>query len=571
MLVVTDSLKPKHTQAYEQLQEKFKNPEEVKQKFREKKRKQWEERRFVQTQPTLSVILKGLSNSANEEEITNIIYNIHGLVPTRVRIVRDKETGQSRGFGFVDFSTVEESQMLMDSTAGGMFIGNDYVELEYSHKAAPIAKPSENVQEESYKEQIYQDWICGHCNTQNFMHRDSCFGCSHPRDETAQEVITKQSENISQNDGLPPTVELIVRGLNILTTETTLLNVFGQFAPVKACRVIKDKVTQISRQFGFVEFYSVEDATRVLSMCSELFIDGVRVNVAYAKRQHVPETEVPATEDVNVAQWNALYNYTGTDEKLEEKQKKIETKDEISNKSLSQCGFVFDEETGYYYNSQLNYYYDTKTGYYYDCAAGVWMYYDEEKKTYIPFPQEESATDTTTSETTQSVIDGNTVIGPLLPQTSEEKEEIVEVISSGGFVPNPKFNEQLKILEKEIELAQLQAEPSTSSSTKQGIKRKRDVKPKESIEEVEKKEIDDENVGKKLLEKLGWTKGEGLGRNKSGITAPISVKPVEKHSGLGFAKSSTAPSTKKRKESYQKEGMKVLQKRFNEIEEEKRE
>lgn len=346
---------------------------------------------------------------------------------------------------------------------------------------------------------------------------------------------------------------------------------FGQFAPVKACRVIKDKVTQISRQFGFVEFYSVEDATRVLSMCSELFIDGVRVNVAYAKRQHVPETEVPATEDVNVAQWNALYNYTGTDEKLEEKQKKIETKDEISNKSLSQCGFVFDEETGYYYNSQLNYYYDTKTGYYYDCAAGVWMYYDEEKKTYIPFPQEESATDTTTSETTQSVIDGNTVIGPLLPQTSEEKEEIVEVISSGGFVPNPKFNEQLKILEKEIELAQLQAEPSTSSSTKQGIKRKRDVKPKESIEEVEKKEIDDENVGKKLLEKLGWTKGEGLGRNKSGITAPISVKPVEKHSGLGFAKSSTAPSTKKRKESYQKEGMKVLQKRFNEIEEEKRE
>lgn len=158
-------MKPKHTQAYEQLQEKFKNPEEVKQKFREKKRKQWEERRFVQTQPTLSVILKGLSNSANEEEITNIIYNIHGLVPTRVRIVRDKETGQSRGFGFVDFSTVEESQMLMDSTAGGMFIGNDYVELEYSHKAAPIAKPSENVQEESYKEQIYQDWICGHVSS----------------------------------------------------------------------------------------------------------------------------------------------------------------------------------------------------------------------------------------------------------------------------------------------------------------------------------------------------------------------------------------------------------------------
>jgi len=366
------------------------------------------------------------------------------------------------------------------------------------------------------------------------------------------------------------------------------LNVFSQFAPVKACRVIKDRVTQISRQFGFVEFYTVEEASQVLAQCSDLLIDGVRVNVTFAKRQHIASESEPS-EDSGLAQWSSLYSYTGTDENLEEKKKKIEKQDNSqvhSTESLSQCGFIYDETTGYYYNSQLNYYYDTNTGYYYDCAAGVWMYYDEEKKTYISFPQEGTTEPTTTdAPTNDSPAHSEKIIGPSLPPSMEsssttddtEATEVVEVISSGGFVPNPQYSEKIKKLEDDInsELVKTELEEKLYSKPKQPtVKRKREAQPstEQTAAALEKKEIGDDNVGKKMLEKLGWTKGEGLGKNRSGITAPISAKTFEKNTGLGFAKSNVGafPPTKKKKENYHKEGMKVLQKRFNEMENEEK-
>ena len=198
------------------------------------------------------------------------------------------------------------------------------------------------------------------------------------------------------------------------------------------------------------------------------------------------------------------------------------------------------------------------------------MYYNEEDKTYVAFPAEgtDASEQNDNSEEKNPTTEGK-VIGPSLPKSQEEeKEQVIEVISSGGFVPNPEFNEQLKQLEKDIEQATSQLNRENGKS-QQGVKRKRDTKPV-NAKELEKKEIDDNNVGKKMLEKLGWTKGEGLGKNKSGITTPISAKQTEKNTGLGFAKSNTGgglgQANKKRKESYQKEGMKVLQKRFNELE-----
>ena len=39
--------------------------------------------------------------------------------------------------------------------------------------------------------------------------------------------------------------------------------------------------------------------------------------------------------------------------------------------------------------------------------------------------------------------------------------------------------------------------------------------------------------GKKIREKFGWKEGEGLGKNKSGITDVIQVKRREENKGLG--------------------------------------
>ncbi|VDL97532.1 unnamed protein product [Schistocephalus solidus] len=48
--------------------------------------------------------------------------------------------------------------------------------------------------------------------------------------------------------------------------------------------------------------------------------------------------------------------------------------------------------------------------------------------------------------------------------------------------------------------------------------------------------IDEQNVGSRLLAKMGWSRGEGLGKAGSGITEPVSVNMrLNAHAGLGSA------------------------------------
>ena len=47
------------------------------------------------------------------------------------------------------------------------------------------------------------------------------------------------------------------------------------------------------------------------------------------------------------------------------------------------------------------------------------------------------------------------------------------------------------------------------------------------------KELPEDNIGHKILEKFGWCKGEGLGLNNDGIKTPISITIKNNKRGLG--------------------------------------
>ncbi|KAH0650863.1 hypothetical protein KY290_031705 [Solanum tuberosum] len=71
--------------------------------------------------PNNKLFVAGLSWSVDEKSLSDA-FSSFGQV-TEVRIMYDKETGRSRGFGFVYFSKDEEASSAKDSMDGKAFLG----------------------------------------------------------------------------------------------------------------------------------------------------------------------------------------------------------------------------------------------------------------------------------------------------------------------------------------------------------------------------------------------------------------------------------------------------------------
>ncbi len=80
---------------------------------------------------------------------------------------------------------------------------------------------------------------------------------------------------------------IYVGNLSFGTTEEGLLSVFSQFGQVVSAMVIRDRLTDQSRGFGFVEMELEDDAVEAIAALDGQMIDGrrVRVNVAEERAQ----------------------------------------------------------------------------------------------------------------------------------------------------------------------------------------------------------------------------------------------------------------------------------------------
>jgi RNA-binding protein 5/10 len=229
--------------------------------------------------PTKSLLLRGLKTITTEDAVLHDFLSllislkiseylkIYGAVE-EVRLVRDKVSLESRGFAFVDFYTVEDAKNVMDYTRGTITIDGQSVHLDYSRSQGAPAKP------QSYHPD-FKDWVCPKvklkvgeltlkCNGSNFARRRACYLCQTPK--PAHPLLTAVDQH---RDSLIPCTVLVVRGLDITTTEDSVLytkheltfkirELLSQYAPLKEVRLIRDKLTHISRGFCFVELNSLE-------------------------------------------------------------------------------------------------------------------------------------------------------------------------------------------------------------------------------------------------------------------------------------------------------------------------
>ncbi len=97
--------------------------------------------------------------------------------------------------------------------------------------------------------------------------------------------------------GLPPSATM--------ASVKSALEVYQK--PIRDVRVPRDQSNGLSRGFGFVEYFSVADATAVLAACYTLplILDGRMVSLSYADPARAPigqNREVTALPETPVAQ-----------------------------------------------------------------------------------------------------------------------------------------------------------------------------------------------------------------------------------------------------------------------------
>ncbi|XP_026188098.1 RNA-binding protein 10 isoform X2 [Mastacembelus armatus] len=251
--------------------------------------------------PSNIIMLRMLPPNATANEIRAQLQE-QGIQPREVRLMRNKSSGQSRGFAFVEFNLIQEATRWMETNQGVLLILGQRVSMHYSDP-----KPRAN-----------EDWLCNKCGVQNFKRREKCFKCSVPKSEAELKLpqlqrdlpVGIQKEGAQGLLPLPvpyhsssPTVTpgqaaqqtdvandtLILRNLGPHTSVEAILSALAPFATLSPSnvRLIKDKHTHLNRGFAFLQLTTIVEASQLLQILQALqpalSIDGKAIVVEFAK------------------------------------------------------------------------------------------------------------------------------------------------------------------------------------------------------------------------------------------------------------------------------------------------
>uniref|UniRef100_UPI00398F0CB8 RNA-binding protein 10-like isoform X2 n=1 Tax=Pristiophorus japonicus TaxID=55135 RepID=UPI00398F0CB8 len=249
------------------------------------------------------IMLRMLPQSATENDI-RVQLQYSGHQPRDVRLMRNKSSGQSRGFAFVEFNHLQDATRWMEANQHSLVVLGQQVSMYYSDP-----KPKAN-----------EDWLCNKCGVQNFKRREKCFKCGVPKSEGELRLVPGRKDlQLPLPEGPQPLLKLpqpfqppqlqhqhllhsqqqqlnenandtvILRNLNPHTTLDVILSALTPYAVLSPSnvRLIKDKQTQLNRGFAFIQLSTIVEASQLLqilqSLQPPLNIDGKTINVEFAK------------------------------------------------------------------------------------------------------------------------------------------------------------------------------------------------------------------------------------------------------------------------------------------------
>lgn len=75
----------------------------------------------------MNIYVGNLPHAVNDKQLEDKFKEVTGIDVTNVKIIKDRETGESRGFGFLDIENNEDAKRAIDAMNGYDFDGRRLV------------------------------------------------------------------------------------------------------------------------------------------------------------------------------------------------------------------------------------------------------------------------------------------------------------------------------------------------------------------------------------------------------------------------------------------------------------
>ncbi|KAJ1558563.1 hypothetical protein HK096_010191 [Nowakowskiella sp. JEL0078] len=524
--------------------------------------------------PNIDIVVQGLPLTMTESRVKQRIQELGGNVQS-VRIIKDRTTGLSRGFGFARFNTIEESQMWIEYNFPSIIIDGTRANVDFSN-----SKPLDG-----------EPWICYQCGFDNRKTREVCFRCGIPK--PAQVDVSAVNDGTGDVGDIPNTV-LLIRGLDSLTEEEKIYDQLKVTGHLEEIRLIKDRLTNVSWGFAFAIFKAVPHAAAIITQAlqSGFVIDNAQVSLSYAHLSSfvagIPNSQYSKTYrdpqngmEVAIMYWDqrayaSIYPKAPTEEEIPAEKiqpKKITTESKKLNidAELAALNDFFESENHASDNpteQSVNVEYELdklesqekkkKAPKKVQMQLAKWQekqnqltqVLDDNEPEPVAISDEELMKKIPTDlEINQQNQDLNSILcllcqrkfGDVNTLAKHQKKSDLHKTSLAKFKEDKLVelrvqsqNEIRQYRNRAAERRHLYGQPKRPQH---GVKREREV----VREEPTKDGIGESNIGNKMLRSMGWKEGEGLGRDRSGIVNPIEAEVYAKGVGLGAsAPSSTA-------------------------------
>jgi multiple RNA-binding domain-containing protein 1 len=187
---------------------------------------------------------------------------------TDVKIIRNRETSESRGFGFVGFKNPDQASRAFQALQGS-FIGTSKISLDFAKEYHPS----------SDKAPIRADAFDSSLD-------DSSYLLKHVVRDWESDRLESNWES-KEDDSF----RLRVVNLPYACSESDLEDFFRAFGSVRDTRICLDEATGQSRGFGFVHFVFATHAKHLLESGKELIFQGRRLRIEKARDAITRKTE----------------------------------------------------------------------------------------------------------------------------------------------------------------------------------------------------------------------------------------------------------------------------------------